>query len=264
MIVGKGEEVVLQLAMEESLASTQLLTLPPGIYVFSVQAGAPIAHYGPEIAMPSLGIGLAPVRTNARVDFFAGPGTLDRWLSLASDRVVARISNDSAGLLLTSLRRPGDKTLSIGVRRIDAPSNLDSDGRPAPLIMAHVRQLGDLFFPPDDAGVLGSELWIEAFLVSAKDPTGGEIFEYRGVTADGFDTPWLSDSVLCGSRGRGTPLLGFAVRPRIALAERCTCSYIGHFGSGYRVGPIRDGSLCRSEVPDDPLIGIQLRIIAGE
>jgi hypothetical protein len=30
--------------------------------------------------------------------------------------------------------------------------------------------------------------------------------------------------------------------------------------SGQRIGPVGDGNLCRSEQPDDPLVGIELRV----
>jgi hypothetical protein len=184
---------------------------------------------------------------------------VDRWLAFAGDSVIARVAGESAGLLLTSLRRPEDPALAIDVRRIDAPLPATSDAAAAQ-IMVHVRQLGDLFFPGNAVGPFGPELWIEAFVVNSADASGAERFEYRGITADGFETPWLTDSVLCGSRGRGTPLLGFAVRPRVAF----DCRYVGHFSSGRSVGPLDDGSLCRSDLPGDPLEGIELRIVARE
>ena len=54
--------------------------------------------------------------------------------------------------------------------------------------------------------------------------------------------------------------LGFAARLRVAFAQQYDCTYTGHFASGRRVGPLADGSLCRSEEPDDPLTGMEIRI----
>jgi hypothetical protein len=237
-----------------------MLTLPAGVYAFSIQSGAQSGGYRDEMTMPALHIGLAPVEPLAQVDFFAARGTLDRWLAFSDDRVFARISGDRAGVLLTSLRRPQDPALAIDVRRIDVPLATNPDGMASIQVMAHVRQLGDLFFPAESVGPLGAELWIEAFVVTGIDSGSPSLLEYRGITSDGFETPWLTDSVLCGSRGRGTPLLGFAVRPRVAFARTRVCTYWGHFSSGRRIGPLSDGSLCRSDLPDDPLEGIELRV----
>ena len=244
----------------EQSASVQMLRLPPGVYVFSIRSGAPEGEHGDDMAMPSLHVGHAPVRPHGTVDFFCGPRTIDRWLAHAGDSVIARVSGESAAILLTSVRRPRDSVMAIDVRRVDVPLADEPGSVPGARIMAHVRQLGDLFFPAEAVGPFGTELWIEAFVVDSADGNGAQRFEYRGVTADGFETPWLSDAVLCGRRGRGTPLLGFAVRPRVAFHKDLECSYYGHFSSGRCIGPLGDGRLCRSDAPDDPLEGIELRV----
>jgi hypothetical protein len=179
-------------------------------------------------------------------------------------RVSSEREDETAGLLLTSLREDHHPALSINIARIDVPLAAEP-GAPEPLrIMAHVLQLGDLYFDAGQVGPVGSDLWLEAFIVEGAGADGAELLEYRAVNVDGFETPWLSDGVLCGSRGRGTPLLGFAVRPRVAYAATHECSYVGHFASGKQVGPITDGSLCRSEDADDPLLGMELRVTVRE
>ena len=252
---------------QDRAASVQMLMLPPGVYAFSLGSSGPAGEHQEQITLPAIHVGIAPIKSNARVEFYGGPRTLDRWLAFAGDRVIARITGDTAGVLLTSLRRPEDPTLAIDVRRIDAPADgqaKQADGVHQPQIMAHVRQLGDLFLPSESVGPFGPELWIEAFVVKSAGADGAERLEYRGITADGYETPWLTDAVLCGSRGRGTPLLGFAMRPRVAFARKLECRYVGLFGSGRRVGPLVDGSLCRSDLPNDPLEGIELQVIARE
>lgn len=244
----------------EQSASVQMLRLPAGVYVFSIRSGARDGEHGEDMTMPSLHVGHAPVRPQGTVDFFCGPRTIDGWLAHAGDSVIARVSGEQAAILLTSVRRSGDPVLSIDVRRVDVPLPPEEGAAPVARIMAHVRQLGDLYFPAEAVGPFGTELWIEAFVIDSADASGAQRFEYRGVTADGFETPWLSDSVLCGSRGRGTPLLGFAVRPRVAFNKELECSYFGWFSSGRRIGPLGEGRLCRSDAPDDPLEGIELRV----
>jgi hypothetical protein len=247
-----------------------MLLLPPGVYAFTVSGGASFGEHGEQMALPALNVGLAPVQAKGQVYFYPGPHTLDCWLSFASDQLIARVVGDAARFLLTTLRRPADPELGVHVRRLDtilAPGPQETftlPGNPAqagaPTIMVHVRALGDLFYPADAVGPLGPQLWIEGFIVNSAATIGSPLLEYRGLTADGFQSPWLSDSVLCGSRGRGTPLLGFAVRPSIAFAPTHQCTYFGHFLSGQRIGPVGDGNLCRSEQPDDPLVGIELRV----
>jgi hypothetical protein len=85
--------------------------------------------------------------------------------------------------------------------------------------------------------------------------------EYKGLTGSGFETPWLSDDEMCGTKGMSVPLVGFAVRlkPGAATANY-DCEYSGYFKSGLTVGPLRNGAPCRSTVANDPLEGIQLTI----
>ena len=244
----------------EQAASVQMLRLPAGVYAFSIRSGARAGAHGEDMAQPALQVGLAPVQPKGAVEFYCGRGTVDRWLAFADDRVIARVTGESAGILLTSLRRPQDAALSIDVRRLDVRLPADTATGPQPQLLVHVRRLGDLHFPASSAGSLGPDLWIEAFVLEDADPTGAARFEYRGVTADGYETPWLSDGVLCGSRGRSMPLFGFAVRPRVAFRKDFECSYFGHFGSGRSVGPVGEGELCRSDLPDDPLEGMAIRI----
>jgi hypothetical protein len=85
--------------------------------------------------------------------------------------------------------------------------------------------------------------------------------EYKGLTGSGFETPWLSDDKMCGTKGMAVPLVGFAVRlkPGTATADY-DCEYSGYFQSGVTIGPLRNGAPCRSTVANDPLEGIQVRL----
>ena len=87
--------------------------------------------------------------------------------------------------------------------------------------------------------------------------TPGEI-EYCGITADGFQTPWLGNQTLCGSRGRAVPMIGCAIRMKPEVAEQYECSYTGQFVSGRIRRPFSNGDICCSDLPHDPLWGIEL------
>jgi hypothetical protein len=84
--------------------------------------------------------------------------------------------------------------------------------------------------------------------------------EYCGVSSDGFETPWLSNQMLCGSRGQGMPMVGYAVRLKPDVAELYDVTYTGKFVSGSALGPFQNGDLCCSDVPGDPLWGMELRV----
>jgi hypothetical protein len=72
----------------------------------------------------------------------------------------------------------------------------------------------------------------------------------------------LSDDQVCGTKGMSVPLVGFALRLKPSAATSAyDCEYSGYYRSGVTVGPLRNGAPCRSTVANDPLEGIQIRIV---
>jgi GT2 family glycosyltransferase len=129
-------------------------------------------------------------------------------------------------------------------------------------IGAHIRSRGDMRFADAAwAGRVGPGLWIESFAVRPLQRFTVSEIEYKGLTGSGFETPWVTDEQMCGTKGMATPLIGFAVRlkPKGRPGE-FDCEYSGYFKSGLTVGPMRNGAPCRSTVANDPLEGIQIRI----
>jgi len=135
---------------------------------------------------------------------------------------------------------------------------------PLPLqIQAHIRSRGDMNFADVPwAGRVAPGLWIESFAVRPLQRFGAQDIEYKGLTGSGFETPWLSDDRMCGTRGMAVPLVGFAVRlkPNSSTAAY-DCEYSGFFQSGVTIGPLRNGAPCRSTVANDPLEGVQVRLV---
>jgi glycosyltransferase involved in cell wall biosynthesis len=259
----------------ELAASVQLLTLPVGTYAFTVKGGASTGTPSEELTLPALQVGLAPMRSPGTAEFLAGATTLDRWLARGSDVILLRISGGSVSLLLTSLRLPSSPFLAIDVRRVDAlaqteeaglqtgaATSPDQSGVLPVQIGAHIQNAGDIHFNEGWAGCLGDKLWIEAFAILSVGDLPPDAIEYCGVTADGFQTPWVSGQTPCGSRGQGLPMLGYAVRLKPEIAARYDCAYSGRFVSGSMRGPFTAGELCCSDAPGDPLWGIELRVAA--
>jgi GT2 family glycosyltransferase/glycosyltransferase involved in cell wall biosynthesis len=253
---------------QELEATAKVLTLPVGVYAFTVQGGAPMIS-SQELALPAMQLGLAPMQSPGLVEFLAGAGTLDRWLTRDTDTFIVRISGDSVALLLTSVRLPSSPALTINVQRIDTePQPIASDaeainGKHGVLptqILAHIENFGDIYFNDGRAGFAGQRLRMEAFAILSVGQLEPGLIEYCGVMADGYQTPWLSNQILCGSRGRGMPLTGYAIRLKREISDRYDCTYTGKFLSGYTFGPFKNGDLCSSSVPGDPLEAIELRI----
>ena len=130
-------------------------------------------------------------------------------------------------------------------------------------IVLHIRGRGDVyFFGSDWAGRVGPGSWIEAFTILPRHERAAAAIEYKGLSANGVETAWLPAGSVCGTTGRNTPLLGFAVRQKAGVAgARFDCEYSGSFESGAVSGPARNGAPCRSVSDNDPLEGLQLCII---
>ena len=133
-------------------------------------------------------------------------------------------------------------------------------------IIAHVENMGDaIAFDRNWAGAGNGENRIEAYSIMPMLNISPHAIEYMALTATGMETPWLDQGRGCGTRGLATPLIGFAVRPKPGpSAARFTCEYYGYFGSGLVVGPMRDGALCQSHHPDDPLVGLWVQVMDGD
>jgi GT2 family glycosyltransferase len=280
---------------EDSLsASVQVLPLPTGLYLFSVTSAAPPVSGRGELSLPAMHVGLGPGVRSDQVEFIAGPSTHGAWLFSTDDLLVTKINGSGATLILTSVRAPLGDVLSIKVERLaerrDEPASAKAAASTAPAaagarsrpletkplfetagsalplpvnIVAHIRTRGDMSFAHVSwAGRVAPGLWIESFSVQPLDRFGAQDIEYKGLTGSGFETPWISDNVACGTRGMATPLVGFAIRLKpSAAAASFDCEYSGYYRSGVVVGPMRNGAPCRSSVANDSLEGIQLRIV---
>ncbi len=278
-------------------ASVQVLPLPPGLYLFSVKAATPVvAAATGQLSLPAVHVGVGPGVRSEEVEFVAGPSTHGGWLFATGDLLVTKINGAGATLVLTSVRAPGGEILSIKVERLGArveaqaaaafpeqaaqargastklqagkgnklPARATADGTLIPLqIGAHVRTRGDMsFFDAPWAGRVAPGLWLESFSVRPLERFAPQDIEYKGLTGSGFETPWLSDDKMCGTKGMSTPLLGFAIRLKPSGgAAAYDCEYSGYFASGLTVGPLRNGVPCRSSVASDPLEGIRVRLV---
>jgi hypothetical protein len=282
---------------EEALsASVQVLPLPAGLYLFSVTAGNAVpSRAAGQLSLPAVYVGAGPGVPSEVVEFVAGPNVHGHWLFASGDMLITKVNAPGATLVMTSVRAPGGDVLSIKVERLDArtqglaatrqqvgvttatnisavpvlapkevakaPPRAESDGLSLKT-STHIRARGDLAFTDAAwAGRVAPGLWIESFSLLPLEVLGAQDIEYKGLTGSGFETPWISDDKLCGTRGMGVPLVGFAMRLKAtAAASGYDCEYSGYFQSGAIIGPLRNGAPCRSSVANDPLEGVQVKI----
>ncbi len=129
-------------------------------------------------------------------------------------------------------------------------------------IALHIELVGDRRFAGQGwAGTRGQKLRVEAFALLPLDTISAADLEYKAFAPSGRETPWVSDGKLCGTRGRGVPLTGFAIRLAPHLRARFDIVYQGSFFDGGVAGPTRNGETCTSPIIDDPLEAINVRLV---
>lgn len=266
---------------EEPAAATITFALPPGIYSFKIKSGGSVRGTS-ALALPAVKIDLAPADQDATVEFLSAPTTHNNYLAYEDDVVVARVAGGEALFMLVSLKLPGQEALALDIVRLNAPaetegltaaqvidftpdwSGLADDQRPvAPAGMSIYLQSGKRIDFVDSAGCSLDDLqWIEAFAIAPGDDEVGDILQYAGIVEGQVSTDWCSAGTICGIPGSNVPLQGFAVRIKPDTVDGYDCHYYGVFASGAVAGPISNGALCASDEADDPLVRLDVRLVA--
>lgn len=260
----------------------RLVPLDPGLYAFSLAAETRWREPVAGLALPAIHV-CAPPEQGRAVEITDSSGRAGSWLGGRHNMLFVKAPAGGAALVTAYLARDPDSIpLELEVRRVGAPGSaaaapvarlmrlqLGEPGSapraPQPVgldIVAHIRGRGDVRFSNTPwVGRVGPGLWIEALTIVPRDRLAAAAIEYKGLAASGAETPWLGSGSLCGTRGRGLPLIGFAVRQKAGASDALfDCEYTGYFRSGASAGPARNGAPCRSTIDNDPLEGLQLRI----
>jgi len=128
-------------------------------------------------------------------------------------------------------------------------------------VLLHIMGLGDRrYVEAGWAGNPGSRRQIEALSIRPREELPASAVEFRVFAQEGRATAWVSNGNYAGTRGRGLPLIGFAVRPAEDQRDQLEITYEGAFFEGGIVGPKRDGEMCVSPVTDDPLEAVRVTI----
>jgi hypothetical protein len=273
----------------------RLVPLDPGLYAFSLAAETRRREPVVGLALPTVHVCAAP-RQAGTLEITDSFGRAGSWLGDRHEVLFVKSSAGGSAVLVTGYLEhdPDTLPLDLDIRRVAAPGPVtpaaegterESAGvmTTLPLVMtlrlggpaatvdpqsvgldivAHIRSRGDVrFLDTPWIGRLGSGLWIEGFIIVPYGRLAAAPIEYKGLSASGTETPWIDSGTLCGTRGMGIPLIGFAVRQKAGAGDApFDCEYTGYFQSGAAAGPTRNGAPCRSTIDNDALEGMELRI----
>jgi hypothetical protein len=227
------------------------------------------------LALPATCITPAPAEDGRPVTVITrdeAPG----WVGAEGGAVVVRVPPGGGKILVTAYGF-SDHARLPQIQILDVDSLGKSDGAAIPAaappriaagreiaseLILHIERHGDRRFPSQGwAGNPGQRLRVEGFAIRPLEIIAPGDLEYMAHGPGGRQTPWVTDAKLCGTRGRGLPLTGFAIRLAARLRDRFDVVYEGYFFDSGVIGPVRNGEPCQPAAVDDPLAAIRLRII---
>ena len=255
-----------------------IVALEPGLHALEIGESLGMLGQVSSLEVPAVHVSALRNEREEGAEIIGTSGRGDSWLDREGGTIIVKSPAGGAHVLVTAYGLPAQAVSvpDIHVRRLDrprsngaAPRSLASAGCPAgepeeirSEIVLHVERLGDRRFPGGGwVGDRGKKLRIEAFSIRPVETLLARDIEFKALGPKGRQTPWVTDAKLCGTRGRGLPLTGFAIRLAPHVAERFDVVYQGAFFESGVVGPHRNGELCIPPITDDPLEAINLRLI---
>jgi Clostridial hydrophobic W len=263
---------------DQPSAMANLVALDQGLYALEIGASPCLLGQVSSLQVPAVHVSALWNERERNAEIIGISGRGGSWLDREGGTVIVKSPPGGAHVLVTAYGLPAQAVSvpGIHVRRLDrarangaAPRSPDPAGYPADEpeeigseIVLHVERLGDRRFPGEGwVGNRGKKLRIEAFSIRPIDTLLARDIEFKALGPKGRQTPWVTDAKLCGTRGQGLPLTGFAIRLAPHVAERFDVVYQGAFFESGVAGPHRNGELCIPPITDDPLEAINVRLI---
>ena len=255
-------------------AIVNIMRLGEGLHVLEIgETSAPSSPIC-GLLLPAIQVSAAPTAGRSSVEIIGTDGYGEASLGSDGGTIVVRAPLGGGHVLVTTFSDCGQNAVppKVDVRRLSrlgstgsgfAPNACGKEPDEIPTeIVLHVERLGDQSFPGRGwAGNRGRRLRVEAFSIRPAEPLAAHDIEFKALGPYGRATPWVSDGKLCGTRGQGLPLTGFAIRLAPHLGAQFDVVYHGAFFESGVVGPNRNGELCVSRIADDPLEAINVRLI---
>jgi len=265
-----------------AVSTVRMLRVDEGLYALHIGAIAGTPGEIAGMAVPMAQVSAPFAEDGNGVEIVASFPRKGPWLDKAGGTVILR-SPSGGGLVIVTVYGGSEQQtseLSVDLQRLDGPrdgqaadertvaqpaagSAPAAEARDVPTeILLHIERAGDRLFPGRGwVGALGRRMRIEAFSIRPLERLVPADIEMKGFLPNGGETPWIPGGVLCGTRGRGLPLTGFAVRVVAQRAERFEVAYQGSFFAGGISQVQQNGAPCRAATPDDPLEAINVRLI---
>lgn len=266
-----------------AVTTVRMLRVDEGLYALRIGeiAGSPGEVAG--MAVPVAHVSAPFAGEGNGVEIIASFPRRGPWLGREGGTAILRSPPGGGYVIVTVYGGPGQQTsdLPLDLRRLDGPANgveeagatgarpprgqaaATTETREIPTeILLHIERAGDRLFPGRGwVGALGRRMRIEAFSIRPLERLVPADIEMKGFLPNGGETPWIPGGVLCGTRGRGLPLTGFAVRIVPQRADRFEVLYQGSFFVGGISDLRQNGDPCRAATTDDPLEAVNVRVI---
>ncbi len=276
---------MIRASLDQPAAMAHLVALEQGLYALDIGENSCMPGLVSKLRVPVVQVSAPRDELDRSAEIIGTSGRGDTWLGGEGGTAIVKSPPGGAYVLVTvyGLSEKVVCVPDIQVRRLDRPPSFDpppSRDRPTngavlqsidpadepeeigSEIVLHVERLGDRRFRGEGwVGNRGKKLRIEAFSIRPVDTLLARDIEFRALGPKGRQTPWVTDAKLCGTRGQGLPLTGFAIRLAPHVAERFDVVYQGAFFESGVVGPHRNGELCSPPITDDPLEAINMHLL---
>jgi len=259
--------------LDNPTAAARIVPLDSGLYALEIGESDGPQGYVCGLQAPIVQVAAPFCGKEQLVEIIDTSGNGEVWVGQEGGTVIVRSPPCGGHVLVTAYGLPAQvvPVPEIAVRRLDrsrpndaALGPADETGVPEEVrteIVLHIERAGDRRFPGQGwVGNRGKKLRIEAFSIRPVNALLARDIEFKALGPKGRQTPWVTDAKLCGTRGQGLPLTGFAVRLTAQAAERFEVIYDGAFFESGIVGPKRNGELCIPPIADDPLEAINVRL----
>jgi len=255
--------------------SASVVRLEPGLFAVEV-AGAtapPSAAAGKE--GPWIWLGQFAPEIGEGLVTLSAQGSGAQWLQAGTTRVAIHVPK--AGQLLGAMSLGSSVAPRIAIRSLDSAlltvtptAAPPSEGVTLPPherdiraeVTAHIERVGDRVFAGTAwAGALGQQRRVEGFSIRPLHEIQPFEIEYKALHPGGIETPWVRGPQFCGTRGRGLPLTGFAVRIAPHVQDQFSAIYRAAFFRGGISEPRSNGAPCLPGIDGDTIEAISVRIV---
>jgi hypothetical protein len=227
-------------SFERPYAAASLVVLEQGLYALDIGETLCPAGQLCGLQLPLVRVSALPGGREGRVEIIDTAAGGETWLGGDGGTVIVKSPPDGGYVLVTVYGLPAQPVPvpEVEIRRLDRPRSNDARPRLAVSvdepdeipteIVLHMERLGDRRFPGEGwIGNRGKKLRIEAFSIRPMDTLTARDIEFRAMGPNRRQTPWVTDAKLCGTRGQGLPLTGFAVRLAPHIGDQFEIVYQG-------------------------------------